>query len=595
MLDGRLRDLGAKLIPGGARFALFTTTAQTCAVRTYAVDGRAVATHPLESLGDGLFAAEIRGIEPGVLYKFVLNHDEWPDPYARFLPSGVHGPAMVVDSRYQWRHPQPAERPLARHVAYELHIGTFTEQGTFRAAEQRLPALVELGITAIELMPIAAFAGKHGWGYDGVALYAPHAPYGTPDDLRHFIDYAHGLGLAVWLDVVYNHFGPAGNYLSVYSPAYFTHQHVNAWGDAPDFRHPAMRQLVLDNVRYWLEEMRFDGLRLDATHAIFDDSPKHIVAEIAALASALRPKRLIIAEDASNDPARVDEWHADGVWADDFHHHVRVTLTGEREGYYGCYQPGAAGVAEAIRHGWSYRGQIYGATGEPRGKDAGHLPAEAFIYCLQNHDQIGNRAVGDRLTASISFDAYCAASMLLLFLPMTPLLFMGQEWAASSPFQYFTDHEPELGQAVSRGRREEFRHFEAFSDERLRHRIPDPQSPSTFERSRLIWSERDSGEHARVLALYRNMLLLRAHDPVLSSAKRHELSTEVHGDVLLVERWKGDDRRTLVINFGRQPAELPPGRAEALARGELLIASAGDAISEGRVPAERAYCYRSAL
>jgi len=570
---------------------LYATTARTCAVRTYAVEGRAVATYPLEARGDGLFEATVRGVEAGTLYKFVLDDQAWPDPYARFLPKGVNGPAMVVDSRYAWRFGQAPERPLSRHVAYELHIGTFTEEGTYHAAETKLAALVDLGITAVELMPIAAFAGERGWGYDSVALYAPYAPYGTPDDLRHFVDAAHGLGLAVWLDVVYNHFGPAGNYLSLYSPGYFTREHVNAWGDAPDYRNPAMRQLVLGNARYWLEEMRFDGLRLDATHAIFDDSPKHVVREITELASAMQPKRVVMAEDATNDPARVDEWRVDAVWADDFHHHVRVTLTGEREGYYGCYDPGVAGIAEAIRHGWSYRGQVYPSTGEPRGRDASQLPADAFVYCLQNHDQVGNRALGERLTASVSVEAMCAASMLLLFLPMTPLLFMGQEWAASTPFQFFTDHDAELGEAISRGRREEFRHFAAFSDERLRDQIPDPQSFATFARSRLDWSEREVGVHAQVLELHKRMIDLRHRDPVLSAATRREMTVDVAGEVLIVERCTGAGRRTLVVNFGDQEAMLSPSRASALASAELLLASSPGEGTSSRIGPHRAHVY----
>jgi maltooligosyltrehalose trehalohydrolase len=592
MARDRFANLGATLEDGGTRFRAYATNARALAVRTYSADGDALETYAATEQGDGMYETFVHGAGAGVLYKFVVDGSETPDPYARFLPDSVHGPAMVVDAHYPWRHLAPAERPLSRHVVYELHVGTFTEEGTYRGAEQRLASLVELGVTAIELMPLAAFAGQRGWGYDGVALFAPHAEYGTLQELQHLIDVAHGLGLAVWLDVVYNHFGPAGNYLSVYSPRYFTHEHVNAWGDAPDFRHLPMRQLVLANARYWLEEMRFDGLRLDATHAIFDDSPRHIVREIADLAASLHPKKIVVAEDARNDPQCVDEWHVDGVWADDFHHHLRVTLTGEREGYYGCYEPGAKGVAEAIRHGWSYCGQEYPQTGRPRGKDASHLPAEAFVYCIQNHDQIGNRALGERLTEHVSIDAYCAASMLLLFLPTTPLLFMGQEWAASAPFQFFTDHEAELGHAVSRGRREEFRHFSSFSDPRLREKIPDPQSRDTFLRSRLDWSEREIGEHARVLDLYRRMLSLRHHDPVLSSAGRHEMAVEAHGELLVVDRWKGGARRTLFVNLGTEPITIPPGRAGALANGELLCASDPTfSVREGRIEPQRAVCF----
>ena len=323
--------------------------------------------------------------------------------------------------------PLDRSRALSEHVIYELHIGTFTHEGTYAAAADRLADLVDLGVTAIEVMPLSSFAGQRGWGYDGVAHFAPHAPYGTPEDLRMFIQRAHQLKLAVILDVVYNHFGPAGNYLSSYSPLYFSSKVKNGWGDAPNFEHPVVRRFVLDNALYWLGEFGFDGLRLDAAHAIVDLSPRHILRELADEVARLEPRRLLVAEDDRNDPALVTELGLDAIWADDFHHVVRVTMTGERDGYYGAYQPGVSAIAETIMNGWLYRGQIYPTRNEARGKPADVLPAHAFVYCIQNHDQIGNRAMGDRLTSVASLDAYCAASTLLMFLPMTPMLFQGQD------------------------------------------------------------------------------------------------------------------------------------------------------------------------
>lgn len=568
--------LGAHVVRGETRFALLAD-AERCAVRLFDGGRRVVAEHPLEPLGDGYFEARVAGAPHGTRYFFVVDGRELPDPYARFLPDGVHAPAMVYETRYAFLK-EPVARPLAEHVIYELHVGTFTEQGTYAAAAERLDALVALGVTTLELMPLAAFAGTRGWGYDGVAHYAPFAPYGDPDELRAFIDRAHALGLSVLLDVVYNHFGPSGNYLGAYSSRYFTSEFQTPWGDAPRFSDVAMRRYVLDNARYWLSEFRFDGLRLDATHALVDPSPKHLLRELAEVVAELTPKRLLIAEDERNEPGLVTEYGLDGVWADDFHHQVRVTLTRERDGYYAAYRPGTAGIARTITHGWLYEGQPVPTSGKPRGKTAAALAAEAFVYCIQNHDQVGNRALGDRLNHVVSSDAYLAVSLLLLLLPMTPLLFMGQEWAASSPFCYFTDHDAELGALVTAGRRREFAHFEAFASEEGRQSIPDPQARTTFERSRLDWNERERGDHARALALYRAALSLRKNDPVLRVPAREQMRAEAHEDVLVVSRFGAGGVRTIVVNFSERAvtAERVPPLAE-LGAATLLLATSADA------------------
>ncbi len=558
-MSDALPILGAQVRGDRTCFGAYCTTARSCAVRLYQGDGQHAATYELTARGGGYFEAALAGVGPGALYKFVLDGRELPDPYARFLPQGVHGPAQVVEPSYQFQHAGVA-RPLAEHVIYELHVGTFTEAGTYAGAEQRLTALVALGITAIELLPLSAFPGQRGWGYDGVAHFAPFAPYGTPDELRHFIDAAHGLGLAVFLDVVYNHFGPAGNYLASYSPTYFAPEIRNAWGAAPDFRQPVMRRYVLDNAQYWLGEFGFDGLRLDATHAIVDLSPRHILRELVEVVARRfpAPRKLLFAEDDRNEPALVGELGLDAQWADDFHHAVRVTLTGEQDGYYAAYAPGAAGIAETIRGGWFYCGQPFPThlDKSPRGKPAEALPAAAFVYCIQNHDQIGNRALGERLCASVPLMAYQLASAVLLFLPMTPLLFMGQEWAASSPFQFFTDHDAELGPLISKGRREEFKGFAAFADPRLLAQIPDPQAVATFTRSRLRWEERATEPHRSTLALYTELLRLRRTDPVLRAAPRANLAVETHGEVLEIRRWLGNEERLLLANFAPAPVPL---------------------------------------
>jgi maltooligosyltrehalose trehalohydrolase len=432
-------------------------------------------------------------------------------------------------------------------VIYELHVGTFTQSGTFAGVIERLPDLVALGVTAIELMPVAAFAGERGWGYDGVALYAPHAAYGTPDELRQLVDEAHGLGLSVLLDVVYNHFGPAGNYLTAYSPVYFSEEVHNAWGQAPNYAHPVMRKLVLENARYWLEEFGFDGLRLDATHAILDPSPLHVLDELVEQVRSIEPPRWLIAEDERNFAALVTQVGVSAVWADDFHHQVRVTLTGERGGYYAAFQPSVHGLAEVINRGWLYSGQVNPVTGERRGTSADDLPAQALVYCIQNHDQVGNRAMGDRFPPG---ESYRAASLLLLFLPMTPVLFMGQEWSATTPFLYFTDHEPELGHLVSEGRRREFAGFSEFSDPDAQERIPDPQARETFMASKLRWSERELPEQARTLELFRSALALRRTDPVWVAGTRKELRAEAVAGALVVKRSRGEARRILIMNLG---------------------------------------------
>jgi len=549
--------LGAHVSGAHTRFSAWTS-ARECALALYDEHGNERERVALKAQGDGLHELSLEGAGHGTLYRFVLDGTAFPDPYARFLPHGVHGPAMVVEPRYQFKHGPALGRPLPEHIIYELHIGTFSEQGTYLGAIERLPELVNLGVTSIELMPVSAFAGTRGWGYDGVAHFAPHATYGTPDELRQLVDEAHGLGLSVLLDVVYNHFGPSGNYLSSYHEAYFTREVKNAWGDSPNFQHPAVRAFAIDNALYWLDEFRFDGLRLDALHAIVDPSPKHVVSALVDAVRELEPARILIAEDDRNDPMVIEDFGMDAVWADDFHHQVRVTLTGERDGYYGGYEPGLDGIAKVIERGWIYEGQVYPLSGRERGRPLGSVGTHSLVYCIQNHDQIGNRAHGDRITTQVELDTYCAISTLLLFLPSTPMLFMGQEWAASTPFLFFSDHDAELGEAVSRGRREEFKHFDAFSDLEARAQIPDPQAVDTFERCRLRWDERSEPAHARVCDLYRELLRLRKSDEVLSPGAFRKLRADVVSGLLRVTRFAGGEERVLLVNFGASPLSLEP-------------------------------------
>ena len=546
--------LGAHLLPGGesTRFRLWTTTATQVQVK---VNGT---LHAMNDVGNGFFEV-ILPVGAGARYLFVLDGRELPDPYARFLPDGVHGEAEVDrPDTYTWQNTGWSGLPLSECVFYELHIGTFTPEGTYRAAQERLPYLKDLGITALQLMPLAAYDGERGWGYDGVALYAPHAPYGRPEDLMALIDAAHGLGLGVFLDVVYNHFGPAGNYLSAYSPTYFTERFSSAWGMGLDYAEVHMRRYVTGNALMWLDEYRFDGLRIDATAAMQDDSPVHILKELATEVHELGGTHLLLAEDHRNLPELVTEDGMDGIWVDDFHHEVRVTLTGEQEGYYGGFQGSASELANVINRGWKYEGQFWSVTGEEhrRGKPADALEAPSFVYCIQNHDQIGNRALGDRLQQheKVSIQQYRGASTLLLTLPMTPLLFQGQEWAAETPFPFFSDHAGELGHLVTEGRKKEFAYFSDFTH----LEVPDPQARSTFESAKLDWAqaeERD-GQHAQTLALYKTLLNLRRTDPVLIHRSRQHLSAGSDGEVLWVHQRNPAGERLLLWNLGQETVQL---------------------------------------
>jgi maltooligosyltrehalose trehalohydrolase len=543
---------GANLTEVGCRFDVWATN--TGAVEVEVIRGDNAFRHPMETTGEGRFTASVPGVVAGDRYRFRLGGHGYPDPYSRFQPEGVHGPSEVVDpSTFQWSDADWEGLSVAGLAIYELHVGTATPEGTFRSLESELAYLRDLGVTAIELMPLAQTPGTRNWGYDGVDLFAPNHIYGRPDDLRRLVDAAHNAGLGVILDVVYNHLGPEGAYLSAYSTDYFTERHHTAWGAGLnwDGRHSHwVRQLAIDNACHWVSEYHIDGLRLDATHAILDDSETHVLQELTAAARAAAGNRkiVVIAEDERHDidrarPVNRGGEGLDGVWADDFHHEVRVLLTNAHEGYYALYDGTTEGIASAIDKGFTQFDSDVADRPEPGD------PASAFVFCIQNHDQIGNRPFGDRLHHEISLDRYRVASALLLFAPETPLLFMGQEFAASTPFLYFTDHPPDLGRLVTEGRRREFAGFKAFDDEGMRASIPDPQAESTFLASKLDWSERDC--HSGVLALYRTLLHLRRNDPVLSVNDRSATAAFApSAQIVVVHRWRGNDHRVLVANFG---------------------------------------------
>ena len=594
--------LGAHCDPAGVTFRVYATPATEVLAEIVDQGGKTLRTIALapgrEDVGP-VFEARAQDLRPGALYFFRLDGRRLPDPYARWLPDGVHGPAAVVDPSYPWRHPLRS-RPLDETIFYELHVGTFTPEGTYAAARSHLAELADLGVTTVELLPIAAFPGRRGWGYDGVALFAPFAPYGTPSDLRAFVDEAHRLGLSVALDVVYNHFGPDGNYLPAYSRDYFSDDVPTPWGAAPNFDNPFMRALVLGSARSWLVEYRFDALRLDATHAIVDRREKHILRELADDVAELSPRRLLVAEDERNLPAVVRQLGMDGIWADDFHHGVHVLATGERDGYYAGFTPRVEELARTIERGWLYEGQRWPLTERPRGEPAGVLVGSNLIYALQNHDQIGNRALGDRVLSSAQGERLAALSMLLLFLPATPLLFMGQEWGASTPFLYFSDHEPVLGAKVTVGRRAEFARFASFADGEARAEVPDPQSEQTFLRSKLAWGERSSPAGAALLAVVRRMLELRRTDAVMAATGRERLRATALADVLLVTRdgqpgdggFPGPARRALVVNFGATAAPISTATIPRTA--ERLVGSHDGAWRDGTLGPHAAVLFAAA-
>ena len=540
----------------GVRFRVLALSSRQLQLRL--LTGAAAGTYPLEPHRDDTQSCFVRGAGAGDRYVYSIDgSDPRPDPASRSQPDGVHGPSAIVDPyAFRWQHQRWTVRPARELTLYELHVGTFTAEGTFTAARQRLRQLHDLGITAIELMPIAEFAGARNWGYDGVSLYAPSRNYGRPDDLRAFVDAAHGLNIAVILDVVYNHLGPEGAYLMQFYPAYMTDHHHTPWGSGINLDGPgskAVRRFIVDNAVSWITDYRLDGLRLDATHALVDAGQRHIVTEIAAAARAAAQWPVtILAEDDRNlatiiEAAEDGGWGLDGVWADDFHHVLRSRLAGDRHGYYRDYTGSLDELARTLRQGWLFTGQHSAHGNAARGTDPSRLPMHRFVVCLENHDQIGNRATGDRLNHAIDAAAWRAASTLLLTSPMTPLLFMGQEWAASSPFQYFTDLEPRLGVLVTEGRRREFEDFPEFTDPAARSRIPDPQDVATFERSKLDWSERERPEHAQSLALYTDLLRLRNTHRALGAAEETSIDAAAVDDATIAMRREAGSERFMVV------------------------------------------------
>jgi len=515
---------------------------------------------------DGYFSGWAPQANAGTRYSFRLDGGQkcYPDPASRFQPDRVHGVSEVVDpARFRWTDDKwPGITPEGQ-VLYEMHVGTFTPEGTWDSAANELAELKELGITCIEMMPVADFPGRFGWGYDGVDLFAPTALYGSPDDLRLFVDRAHAVGIGVILDVVYNHIGPDGNYLKEFSDFYFSKKHKNDWGESLNFDDVGsggVREYFISNARYWVSEYHFDGFRFDATQAIVDDSKEHVLKAItlAARQAAGRRRIYLITENEPQEtrivrPIDRGGYGMDALWNDDFHHGATVALIGRNEAYFTDYRGNPQEFIAAVKWGYLYQGQQYLWQGKRRGTPAFDLPHTAFVNYIQNHDQIANYAHGQRIHELSSLAQFRAMTALLLLAPQTPLLFQGQEFAASSSFHYFADHKPELGRLIREGRSREHAQFPSVAQPDMQACLRDPSTIETFERCKLRFSEREQGYHGRIYTMHKDLLRLRRSDPVFSRvSQRCDIDGAVLGPEAFFLRYfsHDDDDRLLLVNMG---------------------------------------------
>ncbi|MHB1557615.1 MAG: malto-oligosyltrehalose trehalohydrolase [Isosphaeraceae bacterium] len=568
-VDRRL-PVGAEVLPAGSvHFRVWATKPRRIEVVLQSGPG-APGSVPLKAEPDGYFAGLAPSAAAGTRYLLRLGGPDGPlvpDPASRYQPEGLHGPSEVVDpSAARWTdHNWRGVGSREGQVLYELHVGTFTPEGTWISASEQLPRLAELGVTVIEVMPVAEFAGEFGWGYDGVLLFAPFHGYGSPDDLRRFVDRAHSLGLAVILDVVYNHLGPGCELYRRFSDEFFSAAHKTEWGDSPNFDGPgseAVRAFILANVEYWVDEFHVDGMRIDGTQALFDTSPDHILGAIARRMREAADGRQVLAvgENESQHVRLLRDAGRGGlgldmVWSDDFHHAARVAVTGLREAYFGDYQGTPQELISALKYGWLYQGQWNPRQRKRRGTPAREIPPWAFVNYLQNHDQVANSGRGERLNDRTTRGRLRAATAMLLLGPGTPLLFQGQEYADPAPFLYFSDQEPGLAEEFDRGRKESLAQFASLATDEMRRCLPFPADPDVFRRSKLNPDMREQGPHAEVEQLHRDLLRLRREDPTIRAGGRPgAVDGAVLGPEALALRWfdpegTGDDR-LMLVNLG---------------------------------------------
>jgi maltooligosyltrehalose trehalohydrolase len=564
---------GAEPTANGVHFRVWAPEARRVSVAVGAPPERRFELQPED---DGYFAGLVADIQGGALYSYFLDdRGPYPDPYSRFQPCGPHGPSMVVDhDSYPWGSTEWLGLDAARLVIYEMHVGAFTSEGTFDAAARELPELAELGITCVEIMPVAEFPGRFNWGYDAVDLFAPYHGYGDPEALKRFVDAAHAAGIGVLLDVVYNHLGPDGNYLPFFSSSYFTDRYANEWGEAFNFdgkSSRAVRELVVENAKYWIREFQLDGLRLDATQSVCDATRPHILAVLArAVREQASPRRIIlIAENEPQNATLLDSmseggYGLDAMWNDDFHHSARVALTGSHDGYFHDYRGRARELVSLIRHGFLFQGQHYGWQHKPRGTPALDRSNTSFVAYIQNHDQVANTLCGIRLQYLTSPGRHRAMTAVLLLAPHIPLLFMGQEFCSTSAFPFFADSAAELAAGTWEGRRKFLRQFTQYATAAAQARIPDPSDPETFEKAKLNFWERKA--HRPIYELHAELLRLRHHDPVIAARQGQELDAAVLGESAFLLRWRGSScgERLLVVNLAAQ-LDLDPAPEPLLA------------------------------
>lgn len=559
----RRYPVGAEVSSEGVHFRVWAPESKTASIVQIDADGRTSGRHELQAERDGYFSGLVEEFGAGTLYKIGLDSGEFPDPVSRFQPSGPHGPSQVIDpGAFQWTDAGGKGCSREGQVIYEIHIGTFTQEGTWRSAIPELAELARIGITVLEVMPVAEFPGRFGWGYDGVDLFAPTHLYGEPDDFRAFVDHAHSLGLGVILDVVYNHLGPDGNYLAQFSRDYFSSRYKNEWGEALNFdgeRSGPVRELFLENARYWIDEFHLDGLRLDATQQIFDQSREHMVAAIARTVRAAAGRRdaFLVGENEPQQARLVkspeEGGHGlDALWNDDFHHTAIVALTGKNEAYYTDYAGSAQEFVAAAKYGFLFQGQYYRWQKKRRGTPSLDLHPSNHVVFIQNHDQIANSLWGSRIHSVASPGPFRALTALLLLGPSTPMLFQGQEFGASTPFLYFADHNPELAALVANGRREFLEQFPSIAclEEEVEKFIAGPEREETFLRCKLDLSERE--KHKQIYQLHCDLLAMRRDDSVFGSPRRHGVDGATFGDCAFVLRYFGPDGddRLLIVNLG---------------------------------------------
>jgi malto-oligosyltrehalose trehalohydrolase len=544
-------SFGAQLQADGmTRFGLWAPSVAAVHIE-FRGSREAIDRQAMQDIGGGWFEAVLENRPPGTLYSYVLpDGTRVPDPASRFQPHDVHGPSEVIDPRsYRWNTLGWEPRPWHEAVLYEIHIGSFTREGTFAAAARRLDYLAEIGITGVQIMPVADFSGARNWGYDGALLYAPDSTYGRPDDFKAFVDAAHARGLMVILDVVYNHFGPDGNYLPLYAAPFFSDRHKTPWGPAINLDGPQaepVREFIIGNALHWITEYRIDGLRLDAVHALIDNSGRHLLVELAQRVRQSAGRVHLIVENEENEAHRLTRdiggapSQFTAQWNDDLHHVLHVAATGEGQGYYADYLGDTDKLRRAVAEGFAYQGQYMNFRASPRGEPSTLLPPSAFVAFIQNHDQVGNRAFGERLSRLAPEPALRSIAAVYLLLPQIPMLFMGEEWGARQPFPFFCDFPGELGEAVRKGRREEFSRFPEFQDEAARARLPDPQALGTFVSAKLDWADLSDPAHTAWLELYRQLLRLRRDVvvPLLSSLPAAAGKSAVLGDGAIHVSWQ---------------------------------------------------------